>query len=90
MQRGGTFPLAVLGSSSAKSTTRGYLYGAVCALTCSCSSAASASEGAYAVAQDDDRAHDAAALLVGGGDDRGLRDRRVGDSADSTSNGPMR
>src|SRR6516225_5575298 len=36
------FPDAVLGSSSAKSTIRGYLYGAVWCLTCSWSSAASA------------------------------------------------
>src|SRR5215210_3306615 len=63
-----TLPLAVLGSSSAKSTSRGYLYGAVRALTCSWSSRASASDGAY----------DAAALLVRRRHDRGLGDRRVG------------
>ena len=37
------FPLIVFGSSFANSTTRGYLYGAVAAFTCACSSCASAS-----------------------------------------------
>ena len=37
------FPLAVFGSSSTNSMARGYLYGAVIALTCSCSSVARAS-----------------------------------------------
>ncbi len=45
---------------AANSTIRGYLYGAVCALTWSCSSRASSSRRLVAVAQDDDRAHDAA------------------------------
>ncbi len=40
------FPDAVLGSSSANSTIRGYLYGAVWCLTCSWSSVASAWPGA--------------------------------------------
>ena len=35
--------------------------------------------GGEAVAQDDDRAHDRAALVVGRGDDRGLGDRLVRD-----------
>ena len=74
-----TFPLAVFGSSSAKSTTRGYLYGAVWALTWSWSSPPAPSDGREAVAQDDDRAHDAAALLVGRRHDRGLGHRGVGD-----------
>ena len=72
-------PLAVFGSSAAKSTIRGYLYGAVSRLTCSCSSRASSGEGGVAVAQHDHRPHDRAALLVGGGDGGGLGDGRVGD-----------
>src|SRR4051794_20403268 len=39
------FPLAVFGSDSANSTMRGYLYGAVSALTWSCSSWTSSSPG---------------------------------------------
>ena len=43
-----------------------------------------------AVAQHDDRAHDAAALVVRRGDDGRVGDRRVAASTDSTSNGPIR
>ncbi len=63
-----TLPLAVLGSSAAKSTIRGYLYGAVSRLTWSWSSVGQLVAGVVAVAQDDDRADDGAALVVGGGD----------------------
>ena len=59
---------------------RGYLYGAVSRLTCSCSSRTSSGGGRVAaVAQHDDGAHDRAALLVGRRDGRGLGDGRVGD-----------
>ena len=73
------FPLAVLGSSSAKSTIRGYLYGAVCVLDVLLQLARERVAGREAVAQHDDRAHDRAALVVGRGDDRGLGHGRVGD-----------
>ena len=73
-----TLPEAVLGRSAAKSTIRGYLYGAVWPLTWSCSSRASVVRRRVAVAQDDDGADDRAALVVGRGDHRGLGDRLRG------------
>ena len=41
-----TLPELVLGRSAAKSITRGYLYGAVCPFTWSCSSLTSVDDGA--------------------------------------------
>ena len=75
--RAGSCRSASSAAPAAKSTIRGYLYGAVCALTWSCSSRARPSDGGEAVAQHDDRAHDRAALVVGRGDDRRLGHRRV-------------
>ena len=49
------------------------------ALTCSWSSRASAGDGRVPVAQHDHRAHDRAALLVGGGHHGGLGHRRMRD-----------
>ena len=72
-------PLGVFGSSLAKSTMRGYLYGAVSRLTCSWSSRARSSDGSEIRAQHHHRPHHGAALLVGRGDRGGLGDGGMGD-----------
>ena len=72
-----SLPLAVLGSSATNSIRRGYLYGAVTRLTCSCSSRASASDGPCAGAQHDERLHYLAALGIGARDRRGLLHGRM-------------
>ena len=70
-------PLEVFGSSSTNEIARGYLYGAVTDLTCSCSSAASSPLGLVPLAEHDERLDELAAIRVGHADDGALGDRRM-------------
>ena len=71
------FPERVLGSSAMNSISRGYLYGAVTRLQCSCSSRTSARRRCRARTQHDERLDDVAAVGIGRSDDRRLEHRRM-------------
>src|SRR5262249_23114307 len=83
------FPLGVFGSSSANSTMRGYLYGAVTRFTCSWSSAAVRSEGSPPARTTIARPPEPRSSS---GDATAAASATAGceTSADSTSNGPTR
>jgi len=81
--------VAVFGSSSAKSTTRGYLYGAVWFLTCSCSSRASASEGTWPSRRTTTARTTLPRSSSGAATTAASATAAWATSADSTSNGPI-
>ena len=85
-----TLPELVRGSSSANSTMRGYLYGAVSALTWSCSSRASASEGSWPSRSTTIARTTAPRSRSGAATAAASATAGWATSADSTSNGPIR
>ena len=85
-----TLPVAVRGSSVANSTIRGYLYGAVSALTWSCSSRASASEGAWPSRSTTTARTTLPRSASGAATTAASATAACAASTDSTSNGPIR